>query len=521
MKLPTWLQRFSKRKPLRVRAQDPDPRQLELYEEAPLTRLAPPEFAGAVPVGTEAVYPLELEKEDPAIKNLQTMRTLMRQRHRDPEAALNALSIHIQMFEDHRSRIAAQADDFLKVVNSTIQKIAQPEIARSLRTTTKKATAILYKIYSSLAHFISHETDNPLVRYGNVIYGIHQAMQRPTAAGMPYTQFAEWYLGEFVPRKTQEGFVFQNVQEALLRAWENYEQALIRVSQASERVNILRRYGQEEDASEFEQILEEVQNQIDAALSLLDKEIFDLEEEFMSLAAEWEEEEMEIAASLKIDDHVVANIGLYDDGIVKNVFGKVLEKTDSGIFIVTKEGISYDVKNSRIVKAQVEDEEGVAEFFGFAPPEEPVVETPELEIPEARGRPVEPPEAPKPPPPGVPPPKLPLPEEFKEVEIPEEVWEKLPQAGRIRWAAVNRRLVELTYVKQGSPPDDPEVDVTKTYVVEPYSYRIKTPKSSGRVTWYLFGFDVFDFHIKAFIVRRIESVEVLDDTFSPRWEVEF
>lgn len=126
-----------------------------------------------------------------------------------------------------------------------------------------------------------------------------------------------------------------------------------------------------------------------------------------------------------------------------------------------------------------------------------------------------------PPPPAPAPPPVPAPEEMDAVDftdIPEEEWRNLTNAEKIRMAAVFNRIMIIEYQKITAP----EEGVIKSYQVEPYSYRVKRPKRTGGTpVWYLFAHDVIDNHIKAFIVRNIRDVEIVDQSFSPRWDVEF
>lgn len=78
---------------------------------------------------------------------------------------------------------------------------------------------------------------------------------------------------------------------------------------------------------------------------------------------------------------------------------------------------------------------------------------------------------------------------------------------RIRFAAQNRLLVELQYLRLDGRPRSP--------VIEPYSLR---RSQAGHVS--LAGFDVDDGHIKMYRVERIRGVRVLDRTFTPRYVIE-
>lgn len=118
-------------------------------------------------------------------------------------------------------------------------------------------------------------------------------------------------------------------------------------------------------------------------------------------------------------------------------------------------------------------------------------------------------------------PPIPTPVEHEPVDfadIPEEEWKVLSIPEKIRMAAVFRRVVLMEYMKI-TPPED---GVQKSYLLEIYSYRVKKPKrTGGSPVWYLYGYDINDQHIKAFILKRIKGIEILDEKFEPRWEVEF
>jgi hypothetical protein len=128
---------------------------------------------------------------------------------------------------------------------------------------------------------------------------------------------------------------------------------------------------------------------------------------------------------------------------------------------------------------------------------------------------------PVPPKPTQPAPSVPTPDDLEEVrfdDIPETEWRKMNLSERIRLAAVYNQLIAMEYEKI-TPPEE---GVRKTYIIEPYSYRVKRPqRTHGTPVWYLFAFDTQDNHIKAFIVRNIRGIEILDQTYSPRWDVEF
>ena len=51
--------------------------------------------------------------------------------------------------------------------------------------------------------------------------------------------------------------------------------------------------------------------------------------------------------------------------------------------------------------------------------------------------------------------------------------------------------------------------------VEPYSFKMKNG------TEYFYGFDLKKGGIRAFIINSINDVEMTDNTYEPRWSVEF
>lgn len=78
---------------------------------------------------------------------------------------------------------------------------------------------------------------------------------------------------------------------------------------------------------------------------------------------------------------------------------------------------------------------------------------------------------------------------------------------RIRFAAQNRLLVELSYVRLDGRPRRP--------TIEPYSLR---RSQAGDVS--LAGFDLQAGHIKRYRVDRVQEAQVLDRTFAPRYAIE-
>jgi len=78
---------------------------------------------------------------------------------------------------------------------------------------------------------------------------------------------------------------------------------------------------------------------------------------------------------------------------------------------------------------------------------------------------------------------------------------------RIRFAAQNRLLVELSYVRLDGRLRLP--------TIEPYSLR---RSQAGDIS--LAGFDVQDGHIKMYRVDRIQEAHVLDRTLAPRYAIE-
>ena len=110
---------------------------------------------------------------------------------------------------------------------------------------------------------------------------------------------------------------------------------------------------------------------------------------------------------------------------------------------------------------------------------------------------------------GIPKP-LPIPDEYQKLKFPQITKMPTDNWGLILLAGQNQKLININYTKTAGV----EEGVTKTYVVEPYSFRMK------RGRYFFFGFDVNDSHIKNFAYRAINSVEILNDSFSPQWTVE-
>ena len=71
-------------------------------------------------------------------------------------------------------------------------------------------------------------------------------------------------------------------------------------------------------------------------------------------------------------------------------------------------------------------------------------------------------------------------------------------------AARENKVVRMEYQKKNGD--------MKTYFIEPYSIR------DGD---YLFGFNREKGHIEKYIIGNIISASETDETFEPRWEVEF
>jgi len=109
-------------------------------------------------------------------------------------------------------------------------------------------------------------------------------------------------------------------------------------------------------------------------------------------------------------------------------------------------------------------------------------------------------------------------EEFLRIRFPEITRFPTSTWGKMQIAGTYLHKIRITYTKV-TPPEE---GITKTYVVHPYSFRIRRPQRTGRSpVWYLFAEDDRDRHIKAFIYRNISEVKILPETFNPRWEVEF
>ena len=110
--------------------------------------------------------------------------------------------------------------------------------------------------------------------------------------------------------------------------------------------------------------------------------------------------------------------------------------------------------------------------------------------------------------------KLKNPTDQVELDAAVKKFAKTP-AEAIRLAGVNTLRVMLKYTKATTGE-------TKHYVVDPYSYRVKRPKTQAdRITWYMFGYDHTEQQIKSFIVRNIREARVLPEKFTPKWQVEF
>lgn len=123
--------------------------------------------------------------------------------------------------------------------------------------------------------------------------------------------------------------------------------------------------------------------------------------------------------------------------------------------------------------------------------------------------------------------ELPVSEEFE--RDPTESWKQLPQSGRIRYAAHQLRTVRIRY-------RDLNGRVT-TRTVEPYSYRVKRPKApaarrtragriiearkAGGINWYFFAWDQAKNEIRGFLVRSILDIQVAEEHYEPRYNVEF
>jgi len=109
-------------------------------------------------------------------------------------------------------------------------------------------------------------------------------------------------------------------------------------------------------------------------------------------------------------------------------------------------------------------------------------------------------------------------DEFLRLKFPEN--DRMPESmwAKIQFAGAKNLLISITYTKI-TPPEE---GMTKSYVVEPYSFRLKRPRRTGGGSqYYFFAYDTEDHHIKGFIYRRIQSIEILPESFDPRWEVEF
>ncbi len=510
--IPIWLQRQKKV------AVDPG---LFTYQEKPLEEL-PQQFEGAVEAPQGAVQEFQ---QQPGIMSK------WRSDLRDAEQIGKALAVHINQFEQARQTV----EGFVSAVNQSISSIES--VAPSLRDSMARAKALLYKIRSGL------KTSSLIaIKYADAVYAVEvevtrrkmflqhfseseKAPNRPDL--MVWDEFKAWY-DERVQPKIDEGFIYKDFDAALQRAWLRYrDQHAVQIESS---VEYLRRYAQAEDLlASLEGLSADVEQLAGHAATLQEFSI-ELEQWALALASENQQlgqpqEPLAVAADLDRARYALVMVGFDADRQLVNAFGTITAKLSSSIQIVDFAGKTHHVRHGMIVKAQ----ELPPELAGNVTPQEYeaykdyfdqlLEDQRQVSVEEQPG--MFPPRG-VPPAPEAAPPKLPLPPEFEEVELPEEVWERLPNSGRIRWAAMNARLIELTYNKQGSPPSDPETDVVKTYIVEPYSYRVKRPQNKGgATTWYFFAHDTQDNHIKGYLVGRIQDVKVMTDTFSPRWTVEF
>ena len=81
----------------------------------------------------------------------------------------------------------------------------------------------------------------------------------------------------------------------------------------------------------------------------------------------------------------------------------------------------------------------------------------------------------------------------------------------IRWAAKRRYKVRIKYTRI-------QDGMTKTYVIEPYSFRYRRTRDGVRKM--LFAYHGVHRRIHGFVTRNILSAKVLKETFQPRWKVE-
>lgn len=80
----------------------------------------------------------------------------------------------------------------------------------------------------------------------------------------------------------------------------------------------------------------------------------------------------------------------------------------------------------------------------------------------------------------------------------------------IAFAGKNHKLIRIEYQKTQGP----EEGIQKSYVLEPYSYRMRAGKT------FLFAYHVDTGQIKAFRTDSIKDVQVMEETFSAKWIVE-
>lgn len=79
-----------------------------------------------------------------------------------------------------------------------------------------------------------------------------------------------------------------------------------------------------------------------------------------------------------------------------------------------------------------------------------------------------------------------------------DITETIISAGRAR------KLIQMNYSKKTT-------EEIKTYLIEPY-------KIEDNIFW---GFSIEGNHIGKFYIHRINSIEMLEQTYEPQWPIEF
>jgi hypothetical protein len=427
--------------------------------------------------------------------------------------------------------------------------------------------SVVYELKKEIDNFTiynQHETDPRVLKYRNW--------------AMTYDEFArEWSL-----RLVKERRQVQDAASALQKAWQRYREKTALYVQRLVTRYAQKHDGQSDDVIES---INETKNDVDNILAEIQEitSAYDDYSSWLDrLASSHEEHETQlmVAASLKQIDF--ANTVFYVDEFVdaeplKFKTGKNINTFADSLSVIDSAGACSKVNRGMLITGQAErirrkkrtptiipieqvkevDAPSLEDILTpietppqsvkqktpkkpepkkqkaptivpvSTPPEQIPVEPVKPQIVDVKGKPVpviQPTQLVKqkpPPPPTRVLPPIPTPDEQEPVDfsdIPEEEWKAMSAPEKIRMAAVFRRIVLMEYMKI-TPPEE---GVQKNYLLEIYSYRVKRPqRTGGSPVWYLYGHDINDGHIKAFILRRIKSIEILDEKFEPRWEIEF